>query len=525
MPIQIGRLKCLQTLTKFVVNKHDSGSNIEELGKLINLRGKLLIQELQNVRTAKDASLKMKGYLEKLVLEWNRPKEVLGISESQRDVLEDLQPHENLKCLTLKCYGGNGFPNWIGQGLPSLSKLELIDYCSALPPLGQLHFLNKLYIDGLDEVVTVGPEFYENSSNSSMKPFESLKVMRLENLSNWENWLHSSGENEVETFSQLEELYIKNYPKLRAKLPVHPSSLAELHIIDCKLELPIMRRQYSSLEALHLTNCYDSLTSISLHLFPNLKSIQIEKCNNLKSLEQHGGDLVISQLGIHKCPKFVSFPEGGLCAPNLANFVVNDCKSLRSMPNKMHIFLPSLCYLELRSCPEVESFPEGRLPSNLKQIVIVRCKKLIANWKGWDLQILPSLEWLTITSDKLEDHVESFIGGLWLPTTLTNLLICSFGNLKSLDKEGFQHLTSLVELVIIDCPKLRYLLEKGFAISLHLLWMLFICPVLNKELERKKGEEWLKMAHIPNIIIGDQHIQGVKRFPSESPHACMHATS
>ncbi|XP_042959574.1 putative disease resistance RPP13-like protein 1 [Carya illinoinensis] len=491
MPIQIGRLKCLQTLTKFVVNKHDSGSSIEELGKLINLRGKLLIQELQNVRTAKDASLKTKGYLEKLVLEWNRPKEVLGISESQRDVLEDLQPHENLKCLTLKCYGGNGFPNWIGQGLPSLSELELIDYCSALPPLGQLHFLNKLYIDGLDEVVTVGPEFYENSSNSSMKPFGSLKVMRLENLSNWENWLHSSGENEVETFSQLEELYIKNYPKLRAKLPVHPSSLAKLHIIDCKLELPIMRRQYSSLEALHLTNCYDSLTSISLHLFPNLKSIQIEKRNNLKSLEQHGGDLVISQLGIHKCPKFVSFPEGGLRAPNLANFIVNDCKSLRSMPNKMHIFLPSLCYLELRSCPEVESFPEGGLPSNLKQIVIVRCKKLIANWKGWDLQILPSLEWLTITSDKLEDHVESFIGGLLLPTTLTNLLICSFGNLKSLDKEGFQHLTSLVELVIIDCPKLRYLLEKGFAISLHLLWMLFICPVLNKELERKKGEEWL----------------------------------
>ncbi|XP_042959238.1 putative disease resistance RPP13-like protein 1 [Carya illinoinensis] len=72
MPIQMGRLNCLQTLSKFIVNKHDSGSsNIGELGNLINLRGNLLIQELQNIRSAKDAldaRLKDKRYLEELVL-------------------------------------------------------------------------------------------------------------------------------------------------------------------------------------------------------------------------------------------------------------------------------------------------------------------------------------------------------------------------------------------------------------------------------------------------------------------------
>ncbi|KAG2668821.1 hypothetical protein I3843_14G008000 [Carya illinoinensis] len=524
MSIHMGRLKCLQTLSKFIVSKH-SRSGIGELGKLINLRGKLLIQNLQNVRSAEDAfdaSLKDKAYLEKLVLEWNRPKEVLGISESQRDVLEDLQPHENLKSLTINDYGGNGFPNWIGQGLPSLSELELIDckYCSALPPLGHLPFLNKLYINGLDEVVTMGPEFYGNNSNSSMKSFGTLKVLKLVGMLNWENWLHSGGENEVETFSQLEELYIKNCPKLRAKLPVHPSSLARLEIICCKkLELP-MHRQYSSLEALCLTNCCDSLTSISLDLFPNLKSIRLG-CNNLKSLE-HGGDhLVISELIICNCPKFVDFPKGGLHAPNLESFIIDNCESLRSMPDRIHLFLSSLCFLNLSNCPEVESFPEGGLPSNLKQIVIIRCKKLIANWKGWDLQILPSLERLEIVSDKLEDHVESFPGELLLPTTLTNLLISSFGYLKSLDNKGFQHLTSLVELVIIDCTKLSYMPEEGFPVSLQILWMKFICPVLNKELERKEGEEWLKVARIPNIIIGHQHIQGDEWpvFGMGSPYA------
>ncbi|KAG6628313.1 putative disease resistance protein At3g14460 [Carya illinoinensis] len=510
-PIQIGSLKCLQTLTEFVVSKHDGGSSIEELGKLINLRGKLLVRELQNVRSAKDASLKMKDYIKKLVLEWNRPEEVLGISESQRDVLEDLQPHENLESLVLYCYGGNGFPNWIGQGLPSLSELRLIDckYCNALPPLGQLHFLNKLYICRLDEVVTVGPEFYGNSSNSSMKPFGSLKVLVLRNMSNWEDWLHSGGENEVEIFSQLEKLSIKNCPKLRAKLPVHPSSLAKLEIIECKkLELP-MQRQYSSLEELCLRDCCDSLTSFPLDLFPNLKSIKIRGCCNLQSLEQHGDDhLVISKLRILECPKFVDFPKGGLRTSNLANFIVKNCESLRSMPDKMHLFLPSLCYLELVNCPEVGSFPEGGLPSNLKQIVIVRCKKLIANWKGWDLQILPSLEWLTINNDKLEDHVESFPGGLLLPTTLTNLKISSFGNLKSLDKEGFQHLTSLEELHLNDCPNLRYMPEEGFPTSLHVLKIKNCDPVLKEELERKEGEEWLKVTCVPNIKITHKVIQG-----------------
>ncbi|XP_040991681.1 putative disease resistance RPP13-like protein 1 isoform X2 [Juglans microcarpa x Juglans regia] len=197
MPIKMDRLNCLQTLPKFIVSKHDSasGSSIGELGKLKNLRGKLLIQELQNVGSADDAldaSLKDKGYLEKLVLEWNIAlEEVLGISESQRGVLENLQPHVNLNSLSINCYSGNGFPDWIG-GLTSLSELNLFDckYCGALPPLGYLPFLEKLYIHGLDGVVTVGPEFYENSSNSSMKPFGSLKFLTFKNMSNWENWLH-----------------------------------------------------------------------------------------------------------------------------------------------------------------------------------------------------------------------------------------------------------------------------------------------------------------------------------------------
>ncbi|KAG7945990.1 hypothetical protein I3843_14G015400 [Carya illinoinensis] len=580
MPIQMDRLKCLQTLSKFIVSKHDSGSsNIGELGKLINLRGKLLIKELQNVRLAKDAldaSLKDKRYLEELVLKWNPLEEVLGISESQRGVIENLQSHENLKSLTIYYYGGRGFPNWIGSGLHSLSRLNLMycKYCSALPPLGQLPFLNELYIYGIDGVVTVDQEFYGNS-HSLMKPFGSLKLLKFKDMSNWVTWENLGAENKVETFPQLEDLYIENCPKLRGRLPVYLHSLHKLVICNCqhleglvpidsfpvlthtkitecnilesvvlpeqhehdgllsklkilvindckKCDLP-MHQQFSSLEELYMTNCCDSLVSFPLDLFPNLKRIQINRCRNLQLLEQHRVQSAILYIKIYKCPKFVDFPRG-LCAPNLAAFSLDDCESLRSMPDKMHLFISSLCYLELINCPEVESFPEGGLPSNLKQIVIIRCKKLIANWKGWNLQILPTLEWLEIISDKLEDHVESFPGGLLLPATLTSLKISSFGNLKSLDNEGFQHLTSLVKLVIKDCPKLRNMPEEGFPASLRFLRIWTCDPVLLQYLRGKQEKEWLKVACVPNIMIDRTQIQGYEwsqvynmRSPYEPP--------
>ncbi|XP_035546018.1 putative disease resistance protein At3g14460 [Juglans regia] len=178
------------------------------------------------------------------------------------------------------------------------------------------------------------------------------------------------------------------------------------------------------------------------------------------------------------------------------------------MPDKMHLFIPSLHYLEIKDCPEIESFPEGRLPSDLKEIEIHGCKKLIENWTGWGLQMLHSLQLLRIGGDS--EKVESFPGVLLLPSTLTYLYIYSFKNLKSLDKEGFQHLTSLVQLLIKDCPKLKNMPEEGFPASLRFLQMRK-CLALEKQLKRKEGKEWLKVARVRNIVIDDGQIQGIER--------------
>ncbi|XP_059461984.1 putative disease resistance RPP13-like protein 1 [Corylus avellana] len=182
MPIQLGRLKCLQTLTKFIVGK-GSGSCIEELGKLTNLRGSLSILKLQNVESsidALDASLRNKKYLEELVLEWERDD---NFSESQKIVLDSLRPHTNLKSLAIKYYCGRSLSDWIG--LPSFSKLAYLRlqncyYCSSLPSLGQLPSLQNLSIVGFNEVVRVGSEFCGSGGSSSVNSFGALKVLKFE---------------------------------------------------------------------------------------------------------------------------------------------------------------------------------------------------------------------------------------------------------------------------------------------------------------------------------------------------------
>ncbi|KAB1227258.1 putative disease resistance RPP13-like protein 1 [Morella rubra] len=95
MPTGMGRLRSLQTLTKFIVSKR-GGSSVGELGKLANLRGSFLSRGSKMLYLLQqDAGLKNMQYLEELELEWDAGS---GIAESQSIVvLDSLQPHSNLK--------------------------------------------------------------------------------------------------------------------------------------------------------------------------------------------------------------------------------------------------------------------------------------------------------------------------------------------------------------------------------------------------------------------------------------------
>ncbi|KAG6632574.1 putative disease resistance protein At3g14460 [Carya illinoinensis] len=543
MPVRLGNLRHLQTLTKFIVGKQ-SRAGMEELGNLANLGGKLCISNLQNVESAIDAlaaRLKAKKYLEELKLKWACEND---ISESQRAVLKNLQPHANLKSLSIVSYGGKSFPDWIGY-----------------------------------------------------HSFGALKVLNFKDMLKLEKWFDFGAGNEGSAFTHLEELEIVNCPKLTGELPIHPSSLSRLVIVKCpllvtslpsaatlhqlelrdcneslfmefpmglqkltiggfdaiesiperlmdfnsscleelkisgchsltslsngglpstlkileiqdcsKFELP-MHLNYSSLERLQLENSCDSLQSFPLNLFPNLKFIKLNGCRNLESInvpQQLELDLVaLLSIEINNCPNFVSFPTGGLRAPKLQNVEVANCQSLTSLPEKMHILCPSLSWFHLKNCPEVESFPEGGLPSKLEDIGIIDCDKLFASRRGWGLQNLPSIEYIRIGGNYKD--VDSFPEAGLLPPSLIDLYISKFPNMKSLDYKALRHLTSLEELVINSCPKLKFMQEEGLPASIFKLWI-SKCALLEKQLQSRKGKAWRKIARIPFIYINGELI-------------------
>nr|XP_023920262.1 putative disease resistance protein At3g14460 [Quercus suber] len=440
-------------------------------------------------------------------------------------------------------------------------KLDDCKYCSSLPPLGQLPSLKELSIEGLNRVSCVDSKFNGDGSCATNKPFKSLEKLTFRGMPKWKEWFIFEGEDEGGVFPTLQELRIilcpmltgylpsllpslsvieiRDCPQLVASLP-SPSTLNELALTNC--DKVVLKELSPKLQSLTVGGCHatlpegglpttletlqingvlqllgshyypsiksfkanrgpGSLWSLPLEFFPKLKSIEIWDSNNFESLSASDKSLLdltsLTKLTMHECPNFVSFPSGGLCAPNLTEISISFCKKLKSLSEGMHTLLPSLLYLELCYCPELESFPEGGLPSNLQILEIGSCDKLFLRRMEWGLQSLHSLREIVIRYHGRE--VGSFPEEALLPSSLIRLTI-SFPHLTSLNVSGFEHLALLKQLEIWSCHNLQCLPEEGFPASLSIL-DIYECPMLKKRYRRKNAKERRKISHIPIIRI------------------------
>ncbi|BBH05177.1 NB-ARC domain-containing disease resistance protein [Prunus dulcis] len=466
MPPKMGKLQDLQTLSDFVLDQNTAGyDDIVELKELQCLRGTLCISGLHNivhVRDALEANMKEKKYLNQLVLKWGGDTED---SKKDREVLDNLQPHTNLKELTIVSYEGTRFPGWlVDRSYSNLVCLRLLNCknCYFLPPLGMLPSLRELEIIGLNGVVSIGAEFF-GDDGSEIQQFRSLQVLIFENMRDWQEWSYVGGNEEGGAFPDLCELRLRNCPKLRGRLP--------------------------------------------LDYFPKLKRLVLCRtnieCLTLSQESERRKLLCLEYLYIY-CPSFVCFPHGGLHAPNLTNINICRCKKLRSLPEHMHTLLPSLQSMDITECPELESFPDGGLPSKLKSLRIESCRKLIANRMQWALGRLTSLRDLRVDFNECGE-VDSFPEEGLLPTTLSSLSISTLLSLKTMDGNGLTNLICLEYLAIRRCPELQSLPEEGLPTSLSLL-EIFYCPLLKQRCQREKGEDWPKIAHIRHIMIDGEQI-------------------
>jgi hypothetical protein len=167
----VGKLASLQEL-KFKVPIVDEFEirQLRSMNKLVTLE----ICQLENVKTKEQASgarLIDKEHLQELSLSWNDISVGLDpcIARRTEDVLEGLQPHENLKSLRITGYNGANSPTWLA-GNVSIKMLQILrlEKCKEwrILPLQSLQFLRKLkmvrmwnlteiFIPSLEELVLI----------------------------------------------------------------------------------------------------------------------------------------------------------------------------------------------------------------------------------------------------------------------------------------------------------------------------------------------------------------------------------
>ncbi|QCD85647.1 hypothetical protein DEO72_LG3g167 [Vigna unguiculata] len=510
VPLHLEKLKNLKVVINSFNVGHGIDFGIQRLGE-INLEGSLTIEELQNIENplhALQADLGNKTFLEKIKLRWGGDRNSVN-SEKEGGVIENLQPSKELKELSIFSYGGKQFPNWLLENsLRNMVLLELdeCESCQRLPPLGLLLLLKVLKIRKLDGIVRIDADFHGNTSSS----FKSLKTLEFSDMSQWEKW---DCQAVIGAFPRLQHLSISSCPKLKGHLPEQLVPLKTLRITDCQglqssapraLDLELrdcgnlqlnwatMKRLKmgghnmeaslleivgsDTLQRLHIYSVskptgdgYVSLWTFPLDFFPTLRTLNLSGFGNLQIISQDDVHNHLDDLTIKNCPKF------------------------ESLPANMHTLLPSLSWLYLEDCPRLKSFPDRGLPSNLYDITLNNCSRLVDSLKFRDRSTLKRL------SIK-ELDVECFPCEALLPHSLTSLAIRDCPNLKTLNYKGLYQLSSLNSLVLVKCPNLQCLPEEGLPKSISYL-CIGECPLLNRRCKKERGKDWKKIAHIQDLDI------------------------
>nr|XP_029119540.1 disease resistance protein RGA2-like [Elaeis guineensis]XP_029119541.1 disease resistance protein RGA2-like [Elaeis guineensis] len=296
MPRWLGRLSNLQTMTMFIVGK-EHGRSISELEQLNLAGGRLQINSLANVQDpmeATKANLASKINLRSLELMWSRVLyEALAASPvaEVEEVLERLQPHSNLKWLSIMHYPGIRFPTWMtGMELASSPIRNLVEItlsqlerCESLPALGHLPFLRSISIFDMNAIKRIGAEFYGNGGI-----FPSLRCLDMRGLPELEEWPPeaTATDEQVMPFPCLETFSLSECPKLKVA-PRVPPSVEEVSIMGNQPLLSALStgglykmRSLTILDERELTCLPEGILQLRM---PSLKSLHLY-CRSLKSI-------------------------------------------------------------------------------------------------------------------------------------------------------------------------------------------------------------------------------------------------
>ncbi|XP_050112836.1 putative disease resistance protein RGA3 isoform X2 [Malus sylvestris] len=463
-PQGIRRLTCLRTLPYFSVG-NEIGRRIEELAGLKQLKGELIVSNLQLVKNgeeAKKAKLEDKTKIRHLSFNWTEDRSTTDNNEDE-DVLEGLRPHLELESLSIANFTGDKFPTWMMSGslMPNkLKKIELLgcDKCEGVPPLGHLPSLTELNIRGMANLKYVGDEFYgydlvhnvATTSEEVITLFPTLKVLNISECGDLNEWKQAptTSRKKVVVFPCLEMLTVKNCSKLR-NAPSHFPFLQKLKMSSCDSRTPIEK----------ISSGLTTLTSIKIRGIKELTCLPsgiLKKNNNLYSLVIKNCDDLT----------FITPDVVGSCG-SLKKLVIWNCDKLRHLPDGLDT-LPLLEVLEISKCPSLELIPIEQGMASLRELEIEDCGRL--SRLPSELKNCTSLQNLSIENcnglsgplslgasliEVILRNCNGLSGPLSLGASLVELSIRGCNNLTSIEMKGSGSLTaSLQKLTIWECREL-----------------------------------------------------------------------
>nr|UBY07381.1 NBS-LRR disease resistance protein [Dasypyrum villosum] len=292
----VGKLKLLQELKAFSVNKESKGFELNQLEHLVELR-EVGIYNLERIHTkeeAVEAKLMHKEYLHKLTLDWDseRPN-TEPVTEGV--VLESLHPHRNLQELRITGHRGPSCPTWLGDKLAieALQSLYLLSVSwDIFPSFGKMGNLREL---GLSNISTIKEFDLEESFCNPLISFPHLQVLIITDCPKLSELPFSSHivyplkqDWNIDWFPKLQELKIQNCPEVLLLPPIPwTQSLCSVKISDVGSKLLVKLVYSKSSSGVELeVNGKDGLHNLDqLLLFSQLtelQELQIKKCPPLE---------------------------------------------------------------------------------------------------------------------------------------------------------------------------------------------------------------------------------------------------
>ncbi|XP_071734059.1 putative disease resistance RPP13-like protein 1 [Rutidosis leptorrhynchoides] len=482
MPLGIGKLQSLQTLSKIIIGA-ENRFRLTELKELKNLCGNISIKGLDKVQIASDAREAnfLHKRLIKLELTWSDVFDGSRKYLLEKEVLDELKPHNDaLEQLNIVSYGGIQLSNWVAD--PSFARLSHVSIrgckrSTSLPTLGQLPSVEELFIEGMDGVNNVGVEFLGTGGVS----FPLLKTLTFENMKEWESWSTNSGV----VFPCLEKLVIRSCPNLvQVSIEALPS-LRNLEIRECDhnvltslvhsasliTELKLDRisgltdevwrgtsEHLRAVEELTIMWCdeirylWESEAKAS-RVLVSLRKLNVADCNNLESLGEmdegvvgRSGNKLLTSLKILEIKRCKSI-ERGSCPNNIERLSIYYCDSITNI-----------------------SFSSGGGWKKLKSLEIFGCKKVIVEelggYEGGDksrMLIKNNNEGMPLLKHVQILHFPNlkFIRQLNCFVNIATLNITSCQSLESFPDQQLPYLTSLKHLAIYDCPRMDSSFPRG----------------------------------------------------------------